>query len=119
MFVLKFNIDVCVFNQGHDVKNQKMKISTIHTSDYLRLYGYDLKKVAKLQYSDWKIYLFFHTKAFPVTGFYQPKNHYSYLQLQNKILPNALDYDEIFNNNETEVYEVEENEDFVGMRDKT
>ena len=33
LFVMKFDIDLCVFNQGHDVKNRKIKIITIHTSD--------------------------------------------------------------------------------------
>ena len=105
---MKFDINVCVFNQGHDVKNHKMKIGTIHTSDYLRLYGYDLKKVAKLQFSYRKIYLFYHTQACPVTGFDQQNNHYAYLQLQNKILPNELDFHEFLNVEETEVYKVED-----------
>ena len=58
LFVIKFDIGVCVFSQGNDIKNGKMKISKIHTSDYLRLYGYNPKKVENLQSSDRKIYLF-------------------------------------------------------------
>ena len=73
----------------------------IHTSDYLRLYGYDQKKVENIKLSDRKIYLFYHTKSYPVTGFDKRNNHHKYLQLQNEILSNALDYDEVFNNNET------------------
>ena len=79
-------------------KIKKMKISTIHTSDYLRLYGYDLKKVENLQSSDRKIYLFYHKQSYPVTGFDKPNNQYAYLHLQNEIIPNALDYDKAFNN---------------------
>ena len=81
----------------------------IHTSDYLRLYGYDPKKVENLQLSDGKIHLFYHTQSYPVTGFEKTNNHYANLQLQNGILPNALDYDEVFNNSETKMYEVEDN----------
>ena len=95
-----------------------MKISTIQTFNYLRSYGYDLKKVAKLQSSDRKIYLFYHTQAYPVTGFDQPNNHYAYLQLQNKIPPNALDYDEFLNVEEIEVYKVEDNGNAVENKKK-
>ena len=52
---MKLEADVCMFNQGNDIKNGKIKISTIHTSDYLRLNGYDKKKVENLQSSDRKI----------------------------------------------------------------
>ena len=96
-----------------------MKISTIYTSDYLRLFGYDKKKVEHLQSSDRKIYLFYHTQSYPVTGFEKPNIHYAYLQLQNEILPNALDYDEVFNNEETEVYKLEEDENFVEKKKRT
>ena len=41
----------------------------IHTSDYLRLHGYDKKKFENLQSSDRKIYLFYHTQPHPDTGF--------------------------------------------------
>ena len=104
---MKFEVDVCVFNQENDIKNNKMKFRTIHTSDYLRLYGYNKKKVENLQLSDRKIYLLYHTQSHPVNGFRASNNHYAYLQLQNEILPKLLDYDTGFTNDETEMYLVE------------
>ena len=84
-----------------------MKINTIHNFDYLRLHGSDQNKVENLQSSDRKIYLFYHTQSYPVTGFDKTNDYYAYIKLQNKILPNALDYDEVLNVEELEVYKVE------------
>ena len=49
--MMKFEVDLFVFIQVIDTKKGKLKISPIHTSDYLRLYGYDKKKVEKLKSS--------------------------------------------------------------------
>ena len=100
---MKFGVDVCIFNQGNNIKNRKMKISTIHTSDYLRLYGYDKKKVENLKSSERKIYLFYYTKSYSVSRFEAPNNHYAYLQLQSGIIINALNSVTFFNNIKSEV----------------
>ena len=88
------------------VEKKKMNIITINTSDYMRLYGYDKKKVENLQSLDKKIYLFCHTQSYTVNGLMGPNNHYAYLQQQNEIIPNALDYSKVFNNYKTELYVV-------------
>ena len=69
LFVMKFDINVCVFNQVNNIIDRKMNISMILTSYYFMLHCHEQKKFENLQSSDRKIYLFYHTHSYPVTGF--------------------------------------------------